>query len=204
MLADVIWFGWPVANEKVIGQTVDLQWCIFCHPSWICCPSSWPSGGTEALKNSQRAEAHSTRAVKQMVDIPVAEGDFYLWVLVKIGKASHIKWERTMLCSFIQMTLSGTWGLSPAHFLQPLSPPPWLPPILWLLSSIAPAQSCSPFKSILTPNTSLFSQPACPKYFPPALTERVFTGQLQNNKFPFLRRLYGELCGVAAGQRVII
>lgn len=69
---------------------------------------------------------------------------------------------------------------------------------------LAPVKSCSLFKSILTPNTSLFSQPACPKYFPPALTERVFTGQLQNNKFPFLRRLYGELCGVAFGQWVII
>lgn len=128
----------------------------------------------------------------------------YLLMIVKIRKASHIMWEQTMLCCFNQMKLLGIQGLSLVHFLLSLSPLPWLPPILWLLSSSAPVQSCSPFKSILTPNTSLFSQPACPKYFPPALTERVFTGQLQNNKFPFLRRLYGELCGVAAGQRVII
>lgn len=122
----------------------------------------------------------------------------YLLMIVKIRKASHIMWEQTVLCCFNQMKLLGIQGLSLVHFLLSLSPLPWL------LSSSAPVQSCSPFKSILTPNTSLFSQPACPKYFPPALTERVFTGQLQNNKFPFLRRLYGELCGVAAGQRVII
>lgn len=95
------------------------------------------------------------------------------------------------------MTLSSIWILYLTHFLLLPSPPPWLPPILWLLSSTAPVQSCSPFKSILTPNTSLFSQPACPKYFPPALTERVFTGQLQNNKFPFFETVvWGALwCG---------
>lgn len=107
-----------------------------------------------------------------------------------------------------QVGTDNTLSLAPKDPLKPLiisSPfssapePPTLPTSHpRLLSSTAPVQSCSPFKSILTPNTSLFSQPACPKYFPPALTERVFTGQLQNNKFPFFETVvWGALwCGI--------